>query len=149
MRVVEVGVKFHEVVPSAVFRTMICPNILRAFHGDGTMVGPWEGDARTLSFCVDSSGSPVAIDKHARTVVRQRLVPSTRTVKNSLRLENLPILSIESVWHVEDDVLRGKARIRVRVPPPFSWLAERFVATKATVQMERFARAVVDMAGRV
>lgn len=145
MKTVEVQVPLRS-APAAVYETMLCPDILRAFHGTGTHVGPWQEDTRSVCFDVDPTGSPINVGKHVRTKVSQKKDDATYTVKNRMRLQGLNILSIDSVWHVDEETLKGKAQIRVHVPPPFSWIAERFVATKATHQMDQFARAVVDLA---
>ena len=128
---------------SSIMCKVLDPETLTSFHGPETVIGPWRGSERSLQFSVDAAGSPILLGARVVAHVAQRF--DGKVVRNSLRAAG-GLLHIESSWHVEQRELIARARIAVNVPPPLSWVAERYVAAKARVQMTAFAKTVLTTA---
>lgn len=119
-----------------VLHKLVDPQVLRAFHGPETTIGPWNRGERELSFYVNAKGSPILLGSRVKARVLQRY--DGRVVRNVMHLSDSNILEVESSWHVEGGALVARAQIHVKVPPPLNWLAERFVEHKARSQIRHF-----------
>ena len=119
---------------------LVSDPLLRAFHGRTMEIGAWDRHGkRQLSFCLeDTSGSPIALSKNCRAHVTQSIENNTNVLlKNCFRVSHL--LVITSEWTVSETRHLGcRAKISVRVPPPVSWIAERYVAAKSEEQIQEF-----------
>lgn len=143
MRTVEVCLNLPADTSSHSVRArLLDPEVLKTFHGPGTIVEPWKDSARRVSFVVDTAGSPIRLGNRVRACSVQTLKDGC--LHNSMGLEGLGLLKIKSEWTIDATAIRCKARIKIYAPPPFNWIAEKFVALKAQKQIQTFAAYVAS-----
>lgn len=143
MRTVTCSAEIPNTPAHALHAALLSDDLLRNFHGPDTQIGPWKNGARSLCFRVDTTGSPIPLGSRLWTEVSQSWRPTG--IANSMKLAGTRILGIESAWTVQDNHVAAEAHITVVAP--LSWLAERFVARKATTQMSAFIEAVRERCG--
>jgi hypothetical protein len=138
MRIVTCATEIPRVPAHAIHATLLCDDVLHTFHGPDTHIGPWVNGARDMAISLDASGSPIPLGPRIWSSVKQSWRPDG--VSNRMQLKGSELMSIQSAWTVRDGHLAAEARIQVI--PPFSWLAEPFVARKASSQMRAFSELV-------
>lgn len=138
MRTVTCSGDFPDTPAHVLHAALMSDDLLREFHGPDTQVGPWENGARSLCFRVDTTGSPIPLGSRLWTQVRQVWRPTG--VANRMNLMGTGILHIESAWTVRDGHVGAEAHIEVRAP--LAWVAELFVARKASTQMRAYVEAI-------
>lgn len=138
MRKVECSADIPNATAGALHAALLSEDLLREFHGPDTQVGPWADGARALCFRVDTTGSPIPLGSRLWTKVRQTWRPTG--VANRMCLAGTGILDIDSAWTVRDGHIAAEATIHVHAP--LAWVAELFVARKASSQMRAFIEAI-------
>ena len=145
MRTVICSAECPDVPAHAIHAALMSEDLLRDFHGPETRIGPWKNGARSLRFRVDTTGSPIPLGSRLWTEVQQSWRPTG--IANSMKLAGTGILGIQSVWTVRDGHVAAEAQISVCAP--LAWLAEPFVARKASTQMHAFVAKIRERcAGR-
>lgn len=138
MRTVTCSADIPHVPAHVLHAAILSDDLLRDFHGPDTQVDAWENGTRSLRFRVDTTGSPIPLGSRLWTDVRQTWRPNG--IANSMKLAATGILGIQSVWTVTDGHVAAEANVSVFAP--LAWIAEPFVARKASTQMRAFIEAV-------
>lgn len=138
MRTVKCAADIPGIPAHAIHAALISEDVLRTFHGPDTRIGPWVNGTRDMDVSLDATGSPIPLGPRLWSAVKQSWRPDG--VSNRMHLKGSALMSIQSAWTVRDGHVAAEAHIRVI--PPFSWLAEPFVARKASSQMRAFAELV-------
>ncbi len=138
MRTVTCAAEIPNVPAHAIHAALMSDDLLRTFHGPETRIGPWRHGARSLRFRVDTTGSPIPLGSRLWTEVHQTWRPTG--IANRMKLAGTGILGIQSAWTVRDG--HSAAEAQISVCAPLAWLAEGFVARKASTQMNGFIEAI-------
>ena len=115
------------------------PKNVKEFHGPETEISAWTGGKkRNISFYVDASDSPVRLGSYVKAHVEQTYTGTH--IHNRVKILN--IVSIDSTWTIEKPWLVIRANIHVHLPPPLSWIAEKFVGKRAETQLNDYISCV-------
>ena len=124
--------------PTTILHRILDHNNMKAFHGPDTELSAWNDHTRTVSFYINASGSPISLGSYVKANVHQKYMQNC--IQNTVKLLNLA--TITSTWRVETiknaPWIVTRANINVHLPPPLSWVAERFVETRAKEQINDY-----------
>lgn len=132
-------VRRYMLEPESIFSRILDPKNVKEFHGPNTEISAWTGGKqRNLSFYVDASDSPVRLGSYVKAHVEQTYTGTH--IRNRVKILN--IVSIDSTWTIEKPWLVIRANIHVHLPPPLSWIAEKFVEKRAETQLNDYISCV-------
>ena len=130
------------------------PEALVTFHGPGTRVGPWVHAMRTIHIQLDSTMVPGVIRSlmgiSGRTIparVEQHMTENGAravAVVNSMHLDipGSSLITSEPSFRIHFDndttMCTGRVTVCAHLPAPLHIVAERFMASKAKEDVERY-----------